>query len=312
MDRIGARQQPRHHGVPGLVIGRVAALMLGHHDRTPLGAHDDLVLRALELDHIDQAFVRAGREQGCLVDQVGKVGPGKSGGPARDDVGAHIGGNWHLAHVHQQYLLASADVGQRHHHLAVEAARAQQGGIEHVGPVGRGNHDHARGPFEAVHLDQQLVEGLFALIVAATQAGAALAPDRVDFIDEDDARRVLLGLLEHVAHARSADADEHFDKIRTRNAEERHLGFTGNRPRQQGLAGTRATHHQNTTWYAATQLLEFRGIAQELDQLGHFLLGFIHAGHIGEGHGIGVLVEHARPALAERERTTAAAFIAWD
>ena len=66
---------------------------------------------------------------------------------------------------------------------------------------------------EAVHLDEQLVQRLLALVVAAAEAGAAMAADRVDFVDEDDAGRVLLGLLEHVAHARSADADEHLDEV---------------------------------------------------------------------------------------------------
>jgi len=36
---------------------------------------------------------------------------------------------------------------------------------------------------------------------------------RVDLVDEDDARRVLLGLAEEVAHARRADADEHLDEL---------------------------------------------------------------------------------------------------
>ena len=45
---------------------------------------------------------------------------------------------------------------------------------------------------EAVHLDQQLVERLLALLVAAADPSAALAADRVDLVDEDDAGRVLL------------------------------------------------------------------------------------------------------------------------
>ena len=40
-----------------------------------------------------------------------------------------------------------------------------------------------------------------------------MAPDGVDLIDEDDAGGVLFRLLEHVAHARGADADEHFYEI---------------------------------------------------------------------------------------------------
>src|SRR4030065_608536 len=53
---------------------------------------------------------------------------------------------------------------------------------------------------EPVHLDQELVQRLLALVVASAQARAALAADRVDFVDEDDARRMLFRLLEHVAH----------------------------------------------------------------------------------------------------------------
>ena len=37
--------------------------------------------------------------------------------------------------------------------------------------------------------------------MTATQPGATMPADRVNFINEDDARRVLLGLFEHVAHA---------------------------------------------------------------------------------------------------------------
>ena len=91
--------------------------------------------------------------------------------------------------------------GIRHDDLAVETAGTQQGGIEHVGTVGRGDEDDALVGLETVHLDQQLVQGLLALVIAAAEARAAMAPDRVDFIDEDDAGRILLGLLEHVADA---------------------------------------------------------------------------------------------------------------
>ena len=211
----------------GLVVGRVAALFLRHDHGLPLRAHHDLVLGALEVVHLDQTLVAAGGEQRRLVHQVGQIGAGHAGRAARQDVRLHIGRHRHLAHVHHENLLAAADIRQRHHHLAVEAARAQQRGIEHVGTVGRGDHDHARVALEAVHLHQQLVQRLLALVVAAAQAGAALAADRIDFIDEHDARRMLLGLLEHVAHARGTHTDEHLDEVRTGNGEERHLGFAG-------------------------------------------------------------------------------------
>ena len=113
---------------------------------------------------------------------------------------------------------AALDVGPVEDDLAVEPARAQERRVEDVGAVGGGHHDHVRVRVEAVHLDQDLVEGLLALVVRAAQAGAALATDRVDLVDEHDARRVALGLLEQVAHARGADADEHLDELRAGDA----------------------------------------------------------------------------------------------
>ena len=136
--------------------------------------------------------------------------------------------------------------------------------------------------------------------MTAAQTGATMAADGIDFVDEDNAGRVLLGLFEHVAHARCADTDKHFHKVGTGNGKERHLRFTGNRPGQQRLAGTRRTDHQHTLRYLATQFLELARVAQELDQLGHFFLGFLDTGHIVEGNLDLVFTQHARAALAKR------------
>src|SRR3954453_16724696 len=78
-------------------------------------------------------------------------------------------------------------VGAVDHDLAVEAARAQQRGIEDVRAVGGRDEDDVVLHLEAVHLDEQLVERLLALVVTAAQAGAAVAADGVDLVHEDDA-----------------------------------------------------------------------------------------------------------------------------
>ena len=147
--------------------------------------------------------------------------------------------------MHFQNLFAAADIGQRHHHLAVETARAQQRGIEYVRTVGRGNHNYGLIAFKTVHFHQKLVQSLFAFVVTAAQTGTALATDGIDFVNKDDARRIFLCLLEHIAHTAGTYADEHFDKIRTGNAEKRHTGFTGNRFGQKGFTRTRAARQQN-------------------------------------------------------------------
>ena len=97
--------------------------------------------------------------------------------------------------------------------LPVETARAQQRWVEDVGPVrGRDQNDVVL-QLEPVHLDEELVQRLLALVVAAAESGAAMAADHVDLVHEDDARRRLLRLLEEVADARGADADEHLDEV---------------------------------------------------------------------------------------------------
>ena len=129
------------------------------------------------------------------------------------------------------------EVGALDGDLPVEAAGAQQRRVEDVGPVGGGDEDDAALDVEAVHLDEQLVEGLLALVVAAAETGAAVTADGVDLVDEDDGRRVGLGLLEQVADAAGADADEHLDEVRAGDREERHAGLAGDGAGEQRLAG---------------------------------------------------------------------------
>ena len=214
--------------------------------------------------------------------RLARSAPEKPGRAARDDLGFHVGRQRHLAHVHFEDLFAADHVRVRHHDLAVETAGPEQCRVEHVRPVGGGDQDHAFIGLETVHLDQKLVEGLFALVIAAAETGAAMTADRVDFVDEDDAGRVLLGLLEHVAHAARADADEHLDEVGTGNGEERHIGFAGDRTGQQRLTGARRADQQRALGDAPAEPLEFVGVFQEFDDLFDVFLGLVDAGHVVE------------------------------
>src|SRR5207247_2648972 len=98
---------------------------------------------------------------------------------------------------------ATLEMGAVEGDVEVDAARAQQRRVQDVRAVGGCDHDHVRVGVEAVHLDQQLVEGLLALVVTTAQAGAALATDGVDLIHEHDAGRVFLRLVEEIADTAS-------------------------------------------------------------------------------------------------------------
>src|SRR4051812_48931043 len=178
---------------------------------------------------------------------------------------------------------AALAVGAVDDDLTVEAARAQQRRVEDVGTVGGGDQDDVVLHLEAVHLDEQLVERLLALVVTAAEAGAAVASDGVDLVHEDDAGRVLLGLLEEVAHAAGADAHEHLDEVRARDREERHAGLAGHRAGQQRLAGARGPVEQHALRDARAERLELLRVLQELLDLVELLDRLVHAGDVAEG-----------------------------
>ena len=293
-------------GVARLVERGQALFFLAHRHRLALGAHHHLVLGVFELGHGDDALVAPGGQQGRLVDEVGEIGAREAGRAAGDDLGIDIGCQRHLVHVDFEDLLAAQHVGVRHHDLAVEAARTQQRGIEHVRPVGRGDQDDAFVGFEAVHLDEQLVQRLLALVVAAAKAGAAVTAHGVDFVDEDDARRILLRLLEHVAHAAGADADEHLDEVRAGDREERHVGFASDGAGEQRLTGARRADQQHAARDAAAKALELLRIAKEVDDLFEVRLGFVDAGHIVEGDAAVTLGQQLGAALTKAHRAAGA------
>ena len=222
-------------------------------------------------------------EQGGLVDQVGEVGAGEAGRLARERVEIDLLGERLAAGVDLEDLLAALAVRAIDDDLAVEAARPQKRGVEDVGPVGGGDQDDVVLHLEAVHLDEQLVERLLALVVAAAHAGTAVAADGVDLVHEDDAGRVLLGLLEEVAHAGGADADEHLDEVGPGDREERHAGLAGDRAREQRLTGARRAVEQHALRDAGAQRLELLRILEELLDLVELLHRLIGAGHVAEG-----------------------------
>ncbi len=215
VNRVMRRHQSSDNGVSGLMVRGEFLFFLTHHHGLALGTHHDLVLGFFQVIHVDQAFVGTRGKQRGLVHQVGQVSSGKPGGAAGDNTWLDIIPRWHLAQVHLENLLTTTHIRQRYDHLPVKTARTQQSGIQHIRPVSRSNDDDALVTFKTVHLDQQLVEGLLALIVTAAETRTAMTTDRIDFVDKDNARCMLLGLLEHVAHARCANAHEHLDKVRT-------------------------------------------------------------------------------------------------
>jgi hypothetical protein len=184
-------------------------------------------------------------EQRGLVDEQGQVGAGHAGRGGGDRLEVGAVGERHAARVDLEDLEPPVAVRRMYGDAPVEAAGAQQRLVEDLRAVRRAQDDQVRVGLEAVHLREDLVQRLLALVVAAAhpadvaRAGAA---DRIELVDEDDRRRRLVGLLEEVAHAREAAADDRLDELRRREREDGRVRLVGDRARQQRLAGPGSVH----------------------------------------------------------------------
>ena len=204
--------------------------------------------------------------------------------------------------MHPEDRLAAVPVGRLHGDAPVEAARTQQRLVEDVRTVRRRDHDHAGRGVEAVHLGEDLVQRLLALVVAAAEARdarRARAADRVELVDEDDRRRGLLGLGEQIAHTRRTDTDDRLDELRRRHREERHVRLAGDGAGEQRLAGAGRPREQHPVRNTRAEPAVLLGVAQEVDDLAELLLRLVDAGDVGEGHTIAGRLVATRPRAAE-------------
>jgi len=131
-------------------------------------------------------------------------------------------------------------------HPPVKAARAQQGWVQNIGPVSCRDDDHIRVGIKAVHLDQNLVQGLFPLVVTAAQPRTTVTAYSVYFVHKNDARAMAFGLIKEITDPRRPHTDEHFHKLGTRDGEERHARFSADRFGHQRFPRARSTHQEHT------------------------------------------------------------------
>ena len=198
--------------------------------------------------------------------------------------------------------VAALHVGPVEDDLAVEAAGPQERRVEDVGAVRGGDDDHVRVRVEAVHLDEDLVQGLLALVVASrrgrrraggrprrsrprrrctascawpgrTGRGRELAPTPTNISTNSEPEMLKNGTPASPATARAISV----------------LPVPGGPTRQHAARDPRA------------ERVELLGVLQELDDFLELGLGLVDAGDVGERHDGLVAEEHPGPALAEAE-----------
>ena len=123
--------------------------------------------RLVEFRRSDRLLILPGSQQGGFVHEVRQVRPHEVRGEARDFAQVDIGAQENIPGMDFQDSFPPVYVRAVHQHLPVEPSGAQKCGVQNFWPVGGGHDDDAFVRFEAIHLHQELVERLLALVVAS-------------------------------------------------------------------------------------------------------------------------------------------------
>ncbi len=117
---------------------------------------------------------------------------------------------------------------------------------------------------------------------------------------------------EQVAHARCADTDEQLDEARAGKREERHVGLTGHRAREQCLAGTGRSDHQHAARRDRARRRVTPRVLQEVDDFTDlafrtFVTGDVDEAGLGSVLVVDLGLRRTDAHDAARERTRGAA-----
>ena len=169
----------------GLVIGREFLLFVGNLLGFLLRTYDNLYGGLFYLLLCKGFLAAACGKESRLIQEVLKVCAREAGCRARYLVEFDIGTYGLVARVNPEYGFTADNIGIVDCYLSIETARTKERRVKDVRSVCRGHNDYARVLSETVHLDEQLVKCLLALVVTAAHAGASLATDGVNLVYEN-------------------------------------------------------------------------------------------------------------------------------
>ena len=213
MQRAGVFEENIENRMSGLVPSGGYFFPFAHGHAAALFAPAHLVSCFLKFPHADgfQSF-SSGEESGFIED-VGQFRTGVAWCATCENGEVHALGNFHFFSVDFKDFFTSLHVWKRNGDLAIKAAWTQEGRVEDIRAVCGCDDDDAFLSVEAVHLDEELVEGLLPFVVSAAHAVSAVATHGVNFINEHEAGSRFFPLFKHITNAGSSHADEHFHEV---------------------------------------------------------------------------------------------------
>src|SRR5699024_10520217 len=184
-------QSSSDQSVAAFVVGGDFSFVVIHQTSLLLWAGHHSVNGFIHGTIVDQVRVRARRQQGCLIEHIRQIRTRETGGALGQSVQINIYNQRLALSMNLQNFQAPLKRWSFDRYLTVETARTQQGRIQDVGTVGCSNQNDVRVLIETIHLDQQLVQCLFAFVISTTDTGATVTTNGVDLINKNDRRSVL-------------------------------------------------------------------------------------------------------------------------
>ncbi|KAH3667133.1 hypothetical protein OGAPHI_002782 [Ogataea philodendri] len=225
--------------------------------------------------------------QRSLVTAVGDVCSGKSrrhrGQSSLQILKINIVLQLQTAQMNSKDLLTARKLRVVQVDLSVESSWSQQSRVQNVCSVCTGQNNNVVRRGKSIHLDQQLVQRVFSLVVAtgSTALGTRLS-NGVDLVHENDRRCVFSCSLEQLPNSGSTNTNKHLHKLRARNTVERNTGLSSSRLGQHRLTSSWGTGQNGSSWDLGSQTLVLLWALQKLDKLHDLLLGLVASSHVVE------------------------------
>jgi hypothetical protein len=156
------------HFFPFLIVHAFAAL----------GRSGDAAInRFIDFGHANRVFVETNGQDGGFVQDVFNIGARETNRPFREGVEVNGRINLLIARVDFEDGFTARGIRQTET-VMMRSNRPgrKKGGIKDVVAVGRGDDQDAGVVFETIHLDEELVQGLLAFIVAAAKPAPLCRP----------------------------------------------------------------------------------------------------------------------------------------
>ena len=156
------------------------------------------------------------RSQCRLIDNVGKLCTGSSGSSLGNLIKSHRICNLDLLRMNLEDFLTSQKIRKFYRNPSVKTSRTKKGRIKRIRTVCRCKDHDTLGSVKAIHLCQKLVQCLLAFIITACKSCAVtLLTNRIDLIDKDNTRCLLIGLLKKITDLGRTHTNKHLYKFRS-------------------------------------------------------------------------------------------------